>query len=126
MNIKQLLKTTLEQVKKLTEKNADLIKQIKEMKNAMETDLSDPKTLEVLITNTAGLSSESIIDKRIDFQNHINKEELNSSLSSDFPFNVTPDNYSNAKKSFFINLTVLKQQSLLLVFKALSSLLILT
>ena len=126
MNIKQLFKTTLEQVKKLMEKNADLIKQIKEMKNAMETDLSDPKTLEVLITNTAGLSSESIIDKRIDFQNHINKEELNSSLSSDFPFNVTPDNYSNAKKSFFINLTVLKQQSLLLVFKALSSLLILT
>ena len=68
IKIKDLFKTTLGFLIKLNEKNADLDKKIQEMKNAMDKDLSNPKSLELLITNSAGRTTESIVNESIEFQ----------------------------------------------------------
>ena len=48
MSIKQLFLKTLEQLKKFKEDHHDLNKKIDDMKQAMDKDLSNPKTLEII------------------------------------------------------------------------------
>lgn len=48
MSIKQLFQLTLEQLKKFKEDQVDLNKKIEEMKLAMDKDLSNPKTIELI------------------------------------------------------------------------------
>ena len=48
IGIKQLFQLTLEQLKKFKEDHIDLNKKIEEMKKAMDKDLSNPRTLEII------------------------------------------------------------------------------
>ena len=50
LGITQLFQLTLEQLKKFKEDHKDLNKKIEEMKAAMDKDLSNPRTIEI-ITN---------------------------------------------------------------------------
>ena len=48
VGLKQLFQLTLEQLKKFKEDHKDLNKRIEEMKTAMDKDLSNPRTIEII------------------------------------------------------------------------------